>query len=243
VAAGRRTKRVRAHSTRALLLRRTDYGESDLVVALFTERLGRVSALARGARKSQRRFGGALEPMHTLAVRLDEKSGAELLVLAEASIDRVRTRLTSRLEHMDAAGRALGWVRRASPPRTIEPEVWRVLSELLDRLDDPTAPVAPRVELAEAGLRLLSAFGWGLELFRCVSCGKPCPEGRAAQIDVERGGLVCRSCGGARVRLPGATRTRMAEAAGGSAGALEASDLDVVVELTDRAFRAHLGFE
>ena len=243
MAAGRRTKSVRSHTTRALLLRRTDYGESDLVVALFTEDLGRVGALARGARKSQRRFGGALEPIHTLKVRLDEKSGAELFTLAEASIDRARTRLTSRLEHMEAAGRALGWVRKASPPRTIEPEVWRVLSELLDRLDDPARVPSARVELAEAGLRLLAAFGWGLELSRCVSCGKPCPHGRAAQIDVERGGLVCRSCGGARVRLAGASRARLARAAGGSAGALEAGDLDVAVELTDRAFRAHLGFE
>jgi DNA repair protein RecO (recombination protein O) len=241
--AARRTASVRTTSTRALLVRRTDYGESDLVLGLFTEERGLVSALARGARRSRRRFTGALEPMHTLSVRLEEKSGAELMVLAEAKLDRARVHLMGRLDGLDAAGRALGWIRRASPPRTREPEVWRVVVELLDRLDDPERKSPARVELAEAGLRLLGAFGWGLELERCVCCGKPCPSGRAAARAVARGGLVCRGCGGARLELSGPARERLFRAASGSAGALEPGDLDLAVEIVDRAFRAHLGFD
>jgi DNA repair protein RecO (recombination protein O) len=220
-----------------------DYGDSDLVLTLFTESLGRMSALARGARRSQRRFGGALEPMHTLTVRIDEHAGAELGALREASIATPRRHLVSNLERMEVAGRALGWVRRASPPRTPEPAVWRALDDLLSRLDDPQVTAAPRMELAEAGLRLLGAFGFGIDLERCVSCGKPCAEGQAALLDVERGGLVCRNCGGARIRLAGPTRQRLIAAAAGESGALSPEDLDPAVELVDRAFRAHLGFE
>ena len=105
-------------TTRALVLKRVAYGESDLVVTLLTEELGRVSALARGARASQKRFGGSLEPMHTLRVRLDDRPRAELSVLRESSIDVPRTRLAIDLDKMQAAGRALGWVRRAAPPRS-----------------------------------------------------------------------------------------------------------------------------
>ena len=47
-----------------------------MIVTLFTEELGKIAALARGARKSSRRFAGALEPMHTLRVTLDERPGA-----------------------------------------------------------------------------------------------------------------------------------------------------------------------
>ena len=46
--------------TQALVLRVTDYGEADRIVTLLTERYGKVSALARGARSSRRRFGAAL---------------------------------------------------------------------------------------------------------------------------------------------------------------------------------------
>ncbi|HEY5376881.1 MAG TPA: recombination protein O N-terminal domain-containing protein, partial [Polyangiaceae bacterium] len=68
----------------ALLLRRVEYGESDLVVTLLTDSIGRVSALARGARKSVKRFGGVIEPMHTLRISYDDRAGAELVVLREA---------------------------------------------------------------------------------------------------------------------------------------------------------------
>jgi DNA repair protein RecO (recombination protein O) len=238
-----RSSRGKSFETAALVVRRVEYGESDLVLGLFTEKLGRISALARGARRSRRRFGGVLEIIHTLGVRVEERAGVELLTLSEAKLVTTRPRLVMRLDRIEAAGRALNWVRHASPPRTPEPEVWRVLVELLDRLDDPDRTASPRTELAEAGLRLISAFGWGLDFDRCVSCGKPAPEGRAALIDVTRGGLVCRECGGARLRLAGATRARLSRAARGAAGILEAPDVDVAVELVDLAFRAHLGFE
>jgi DNA repair protein RecO (recombination protein O) len=224
----------RTHRTTALLLRRVEHGESDLVLALFTESLGRIPALARGARRSQKRFGGALEPFHSLTVEVDEPQSGELFLMRDAAIETMRLTLTANLERMDAAGRALGWVRTAAPPRTREPEVWVALTSLLDRLDAPGA-VNPRLVLAEEGLALLAAFGWGLDLERCVRCGRPCAPGRAAMIDPTRGGLVCRACGGAAMKLGGAERGRLA------AGALVPADVDLAVDLVERALRAHVG--
>src|SRR5688572_7441173 len=98
---GTRRRATRSHETLALVLRRTPYGESDLVVTLFTQTLGQVAALARAARKSQRRFGGNLEPLHTVAVTLDEAAGgAELFRLNEARIETARIRLLGSLSGM-----------------------------------------------------------------------------------------------------------------------------------------------
>lgn len=46
----------------ALLLRASDYRDADRIVTLFTRELGKVSAIARAAKSSRRRFAGALEP-------------------------------------------------------------------------------------------------------------------------------------------------------------------------------------
>lgn len=229
---GRRS--LKSHDTEALLLRRVDYGDSDLVLTLFTQSLGRIAALARGARRSSKRFG-VLEPMHTLAMRLDETSGASLFTLKEASLVVVRSLLASDLARMEAAGRALAWVRKTAPTHTPEPDAWRVLSQLLDELDRPEA--SARLALGAAGLRLLSGFGWGLDLGRCVSCGKLCPDGRSAAVDVLRGGVVCRACGGASRMLKGATRQRLKD------DTIEAADVDAALELTEAAFRIHAGIE
>ncbi len=223
--------------TQALLLRRVDYRDSDLLLTLFTEQLGNVTCLARAARRSRKRFAGSLEAMHTLHVELQEQR-SERFELKEAHIAAARLQLTNKLEALEVAGRALGWVRKAAPERVREPQVWLSIIDLLDRLDQAPA-TANSVLLASSGLQLLSAFGWGLDFDQCVRCGRACPAGKAAAIDAKRGGLVCSACGGATLRVDGDTRRRLAYAAAGQSEALLPQDASLALKLTDEALSAH----
>lgn len=225
----------------ALLVRSVPYGEADLVTTFFTETDGRLGAIVRGARRSSKRFGGALEPIHELTVTLEDK-GRELTVLKDARITRVRSGIVSSLETMEAAGQALRWVRHFCPPRTPEPGAWQALSVLFDVLDARPPREEVTTHLAVFGFRLLSDVGYALDFERCVRCGKPCPAGRPAFVDPARGGLVCMTCGGARrtlsndVRLAALSAQR-GEVAGASA---HASELLVVIE---EAMAAHADFD
>lgn len=231
-------------TTRALLLKRVEYGEADLVLTLFTERYGRISALARAARRSTRRFGGALEPMHTLEVGLEERPKSDLFVLREARIATPRLGLTDHLARLEAAGKALSWARRAAPPRTPEPELWNALENLLDRLARREDSVEPKRMIAAAGLQILATLGWGLDFERCVRCGKECPPDQPALLDAQHGGLICRACGGARTRLDAPTRARLARAAAsGDAEALSSTDAELAQNLVDAVLKAHAGLE
>jgi DNA repair protein RecO (recombination protein O) len=225
----------------ALVVRTVEVGESDVIATLVTEQAGKVSAIVRGARKGSRRVGGALEPLHTIAVLLEDR-GAELATLKESRIVRTRSGIVGNLDALDAAGVALRWVRHLFPPRTPEPEGWRVLVELLDVLDGP-GPSAPRTELARAGLRLLAAVGYALDLERCVVCGRPCPDTKAACVDPARGGLVCRSCGGASTVLLPDVREAARILATGRSAPVEPSHAEALLALVDRAMAAHAGFE
>jgi DNA repair protein RecO (recombination protein O) len=250
---GARSRAKTSHSTAALVLRRTPYRDADLVVTLFTENLGQVSALARAARKSQRRFGGSLEPFHTLDVELSEVASADLMTLEAARITTARAHLYDHLGSMEAAGRFLTWVRHASPAHTPEPIVWRLTEDCLDRLDalagsarspgglaGEPRPSASRI-LGAHGLQLLSAQGWRLELEHCVQSGVRCPDGKSAMIDPERGGLVSRAEGGAPFLVSGATRQRLIAARDGQSDALEEEDAELCLELVERSLRAHAG--
>jgi DNA repair protein RecO (recombination protein O) len=224
----------------ALVVRTVELGESDVVATLVTEQVGKVGAIVRGARKGSRRVGGALEPLHTIAVLLDDKGG-ELTTLKEARIVRTRSALAANLEALDAAGIALRWVRHLFPPRTPEPEGWRILVELLDALD--AGGGAPRAQLAKAGLALLGAVGYGLDFDRCVVCGRPCPPGKAACIDPARGGLVCRSCGGASTVLLPDARDAARVLTEGPGADVTPKHAESLLQLVDRAMAAHTGFE
>lgn len=225
--------------SRALLLRSVAVGEADQIVQLFTEQAGALSAIARGARRSSKRFS-ALEPMHLLQVTVDVSPVREIGTLAEASIDRPRLRLATTLRPMQAAGRAIRWLRSAIPARTPEPALWIELNALLDALDDSASDGGEDALLAAVGLRMLAAAGWGLVLDRCVRCGKPCPNRARTIVDVRAGGVVCRGCGGLGLTLSSAQRHALVAALGGDASALaRAEDAAIGITMVDRALEAH----
>jgi DNA repair protein RecO (recombination protein O) len=231
--------------TQALVVRTVEFGESDVIATLVTEEAGKVAAVVRGARKGSRRVGGALEPVHTIGVLLEDKGG-ELATLKEARLVRLRTGVVSNLDALEAAGTALRWARHLFPPRTPEPLGWGVLVELLDALDAAASGSggSPRRELARAGLAMLAAVGYGLELEQCAVCGRACPPERSACVDPARGGLVCRACGGASTVLPPETRDAARSLASGSrVAAVSDASAAAVLGLVDRAMAAHAGFE
>ncbi len=228
--------------TSALLVRQVAYGESDLIATLFTEAEGKLGTLIRGGRKSSKRVGGAIEPFHTMEARLEDRGG-ELATLKEARLVHVRARITANLDATMAAGTALRWVRHACPPKTREPEAWVTLNELLDALDGQASTESPKIALARGGLRLLADMGYALDLERCVKCGKACPEGRAARVDPARGGLVCASCGGARIPIRATLRTMAIAVQQGDVVSMTTEDAESMLALVDAAMASHAGFD
>ncbi len=236
----------------ALLVRSVAYGEADLIATFFTETDGKVSAVVRGARRSTKRFGGALEPIHELFVSLEDK-GKELCTLKEARIGRPREGIVRSLDTMDAAGRALRWIRHLCPARTPEAAVWSSLGTLLDILDAlghgpglAAGVISPVVgqHLAVFGLALLADVGYAIDFERCVRCGKPCPEGRPAFVDAAGGGLVCMTCGGARRTMTSELRILALRAQAREPGLVMTSgQANELVEIAEEAMSAHTDFD
>ena len=223
--------------TAALLVRRVAYGESDWIVHLFTEVDGAVSAIARRARRSSKRFA-ALEPLHLLRVEYEVCESRELATLTEVKLQLPRIGLTTSLAKMEAAGRALRWVRGTITRNTPEPRLWAETNALLDRLVscDETQILA---KLAGSGLRLLDAAGWGLELRQCVRCAKVCPDNSRVRIDVPAGGVVCRHCGSVGTVASSLQRRCFVEAVDGVDGLIDTAGAKLAIELVTRAFEAH----
>ncbi len=225
--------------TEALLVRRIPVGEADLIVTLFTEAKGIVSAVARSARRNPKRLV-SLEPIHLLRITLEEREQKDLAVLSEAAIAFPRLHLVNSLERMEAAGRALRWIRAVAPPGTREPGLFHTVNELLDTLNDRDTDQTPEMALATAGLQMLADMGFGLVLERCVRCGKPCPKEAPGCLDATLGGLICRACGGARLIIKSDLRARLESTIAGDNNALERDDTRIVLDLVEAVMAAHM---
>lgn len=136
-------------ATDALLLRKRDHGEADLVTTLLTCDRGVVFAIAFSARKSRKRFA-VLEPFHTMRVELDV-GARDLATLRAATVTEPRTVFLHDLDRMRAAARAFVWIRRTCPADDPVPDVWAATCAFLD---DETSDA-----LAIFGLTLLRLVG------------------------------------------------------------------------------------
>jgi DNA repair protein RecO (recombination protein O) len=72
------------YTTEAIVLRTYQLGEFDRIVVLLTRDRGKKRGVARGARRSRRRFGGALEPLTWVRVAYVEREQRELVTLTYA---------------------------------------------------------------------------------------------------------------------------------------------------------------
>src|ERR1043166_5812497 len=63
----------------ALILRTWPFHEADLLVTFFTRSEGKVRGVAKAAKRSKRRFGGALEPLTHVTDHWEEKEKQELV--------------------------------------------------------------------------------------------------------------------------------------------------------------------
>ena len=90
------------YTTDALILRTYKLGESDRIVVFLTRDRGKKRGVAKNARQSRRRFGGALEPMTCGRVSYFERERRDLVSLHY--VEQVRSPLSA------VDGEALGYV-------------------------------------------------------------------------------------------------------------------------------------
>jgi DNA repair protein RecO len=118
--------------------------------------------------------------------------------------------ILSDLGKMVSAGAAMELVRELVPAAEPDERVFDTVTTLLTLLNEADGSHEEHLLVFE--LRMLAVAGFGPELDRCGGCGRVAHEGQAAQLDAERGSIVCRACGGGALVLSGASRAVMARA-------------------------------
>ncbi|HEX5044290.1 MAG TPA: DNA repair protein RecO [Candidatus Polarisedimenticolaceae bacterium] len=189
---------MRHRSDEAYVLATQELGEADLIVTLLGESAGLVRGVAPSARKSRKRFGGALEPLTRVRAAWNEKQGRELHRIE--ALDLVRSYAAMQAEPArQAACAVLAEIFRAvAREDQPEPHGFRLLGAVLDAVEGGLDPFAA-VRYAEYWtLRLHGVLS---DPSACADCGAPLEEaGWASPVS----GVLCPDC--LRSRSVGARR-------------------------------------
>ena len=170
----------------AIVLRTYPFRESDLLVTLFTRVEGKVRGVARAAKKSRRRFGGALEPLTYIKVAYEDRERQELARLDACEV--LDSPLTSEVSYPRAI--ALGHVAELLdellPDREANDAVFRLALSVLAQLRgrDFWMPVT------YFDLWMARLMGYLPELSECLNCGRSL-NGDRAYFHALADGLMC----------------------------------------------------
>jgi DNA repair protein RecO (recombination protein O) len=151
----------------AIVLRTYPMREADLLVTLFTRLEGKVKGVARSAKKSRRRFGGALEPLTYVRAYYEDRERQELTRLD--SCDVLQSPLSTEVDY----SRALGLSHVAEliddllPDREPNDAVFRLALTVLGSL----APGSIWMPLTYFDLWMVRLAGFLPDLTHCVVCG------------------------------------------------------------------------
>ena len=177
--------------TDAIVLGSKRLGEADKLITLFTDRRGKVRAVAKGARKLRSRFGASLEPfMHSSFVLYEKRSGA-LLRVSESVIVGSNPRIRLGLESMLTAGRMVRLTSLLAPDHEANPKIFSLLSKGLSLIGEIQPD--PELLIRFFEIQLLNFSGYLPRTDQCLKCRQSIGE-HPIFFSAEAGGTLCRSC-------------------------------------------------
>jgi DNA repair protein RecO (recombination protein O) len=179
----------RVYQTEAIIIKRTNLGEADRVLTLYTRDLGKIKAVAKGVRRPQSKLGGHVELLtHS---RLMLARGRNLDIITQAQTLNHFLPLKEDLERTARGLYVAELVDAFTAERTEDPQLFDLM---LDTLTHLAGAASADVVLRYFELHLLSQMGYRPELQYCGDC-KGTLQPRTNFFSPRHGGVLCHICG------------------------------------------------
>jgi DNA repair protein RecO (recombination protein O) len=170
----------------AIILRTYPMQEADLLVTLFTRQEGKIRGVARAAKKSKRRFGGALEPLTYVRAYYEDRERRELSRLDSCEVIESPLAIEVSYSRAVALGHVAELLDELLPDREANDAVFRLTLAVLSSLRTPDIWMA----VTYFDLWLTRLMGFLPDLNECIACGRVL-NGSRAYFHALADGLMC----------------------------------------------------
>jgi DNA repair protein RecO (recombination protein O) len=179
------------YRTEAIVLRILDYGESDRIVTFCTSEFGKLRGIAKGARRSRKRFANALEPFSHSKILFSRRGPDSLALIESSDVICHFPAIRADLEKTLGASYLIDLTDQFTLEDKKNEELFRLLHGFLQLLE--TVP-AREALLRFFEIRLLKLSGYDPHLDHCLICRTPLDKETAYRFRSADGGLTCLSC-------------------------------------------------
>ncbi len=185
--------------TPAIVLRTRAYAESDKIVTFLSRDWGKLTGIAKGAKRSRRRFVNVLEPFTHVQLRFRPSRSEDLMFILGCELIQAFRRPSADLERFALASYVVELADVMVAGREAGQEMYDLVLTGLSTLEDETklSPVFSSL----FALHILHRAGYAPDLTACQQCGtvlaEECAEDAPAlSFSSHFGGLLCQRCHG-----------------------------------------------
>lgn len=175
------------YKTLGVVVKRQDFSESDRILTIFTERFGKVKAIAKGVRKISSKLAGSLEPFMIINLILYE--GKTFYTVTGSVIEKEFPDVHDDLKKMADAFYIGEMIDKFEEERQKSGEVFSLLCKTLEALNKHDEKIVLRI----FEVLILKAGGYWGDLSTCIHCRNPLTP-TINFWDGEEGGIICEIC-------------------------------------------------
>ena len=178
--------------TDALVIRLADFSESSRVVTLFTRDFGKISCLAKGAKRLKSAFEAGLDLLSECRIVFIHKSSSSLDLLTESQlVQRFHPSSTS-LTHLYCGYYIAELLNTLTEEADPHPELYEAARVVLAELASKDSVQVPLLRFELAALKEIGQLP---DFETCTICHSPFHLGVSGRFWVSQGGLICAQCG------------------------------------------------
>lgn len=181
-----------SHKTAAIVLHGINYGESDRIVTFYTADYGKIKGIAKGARRSRKRFANALEPFSHGTLLFTRKNLHSLAFIENCDMLDHYPGIRADLDRTMLASYLIELTDLFTAEYKHNIQLFELLRQFLCLLDTGNCTDSMRHFFE---MRLLKVQGYEPALDQCLGCRKPVNSGIAYRFSCREGGIRCETCG------------------------------------------------
>jgi DNA repair protein RecO (recombination protein O) len=190
---------MKNHISESIIMRIKEYGESDILVTFFTPDMGQLKGVAKGARRSRRRFINALDIFSLVKLEYGLTKEGALYFLHSGKLIDGFPGLRSNYATLSKASYIIELTEALFPPGVADQRMFELLKGVFHLLDEgENVDILPMIFEVKA----LALGGFGIHFEKCCKCGRTYTfEGNALFIP-QKGGIACLKCQKESARSP-----------------------------------------
>ena len=156
--------------TEAIVLSKMNYGDSSSIASIFTEDLGKISVIVKGARSPKSKYGKIVDPLNYLLVVLYKKESREIQLLSGADIIEHYPSMKNDLNKLGYAYAVAELIKNLFAEHEVNKKVFKGIIKILSRLN--SGEEKPEITFGRFFMFILKETGYEIQIDSCAICGK-----------------------------------------------------------------------